>query len=1057
MKPIKLVMSAFGSFCGVETIDFSSLGDRGIFLITGETGAGKTTIFDAIMFALYGHTSGDTGESKKGEFRGVNNLRSDYADHDRETFVELTFMHRDKEYRVWRSPSYERLSVRGKMTLKNAAAELILPDEAPITRTSTVDEKIEEILGIGRKDFSQLAMIAQGKFQELLTADNDKRQEIFRKIFSTEIYQRFAEKVKDAYRASDEQCKRVVEEFINALSGVKLIEEDALCKDYKQWAILDNKDKLYSGIKLLPEIIKTIEQDVRQQTVLEKEKAAAEELETELSVQKSKAEHMNQNIEELEKCIKERLILNAQADEIQGLRTALTQAAVAEEIRPYYENFEHTKEALKKSEQDCIQKAEQQKRCAADLTRVEKECAVLPEWQREIQNIGGTVRLLEESRAKYAALTVLQQQEKQYRSALSTVQTLCADTQRKLEAKKAEQAEKEQFLNENKDSGVILSDLQNQYQRAAELLLQLNNLIAMAAAVGRKKKDSEQKKEKFKELQAEYEAKKEQYFSEERVFMSAQAGILAEKLQEGLPCPVCGSCHHPHRAVKSAQAVTQEQLDKDYEIYEHCRKACERSSADSAAANSAYETEKKNFFDSAVFLVGMADRENLAVVWGTITSKKTQTEQELRDLESKIKIEAVKAQQYSDAQKESLELAKAIEALSQKEKRQKDEISEKTAALKAKQAELETIHSQLSYPSEDDLQKALIQQSQAQKRLMQQKEALEKKRSDARSAAQSAEDLQKDAESRHADAERKHATDRLAFEAALAREKWSSEEFLTRVRTKEQKSQMTERVTVYQSQTAILNEREKSLRRLTAGAEKQDITALQKQIEEVHEQKVYQEKRIRALQMRHEQNAQSCNAAQEALKRLTALQEKNAAYKSLNETVNANLSGVDRMTFESYVQTFYFDGVLSVANVRLRRMSGGQYEFHRRKEAEDRRVKTGLELDIFDSYTGKSRPVNTLSGGEKFMSALSLALGMSDVIQNRKSGIQIDTLFIDEGFGSLDEGLLEKAISILNDLTTGDKMIGIISHVEALKRRIDKKIVVKKTQSGSRIDFCGEE
>lgn len=1060
MKPIKLVISAFGSFCNEETIDFTQLGDRGIFLVTGETGSGKTTIFDAIMYALYGSTSGEAGDTKdKGIYRSVRNIRSDYAANDRETYVDLTFRHRGVLYRVYRSPKYDRINRRGNISKKNAEAELDFSNGSqPIIGTKEVTAKITEILGIEQRDFSQIVMIAQGKFRELLTASNERREEIFRKIFSTEIYERFAWRIKEESDRLKKKCAYEEDTFIKALSEIEVHEQDgSFYSAFMEWQSQKDKEKLYSGETLLPYLLKMIEQDREKATELEKEKAETEELETKLKLQCADAERMNKNIQALEDCAEERRKLTEQTENIEHIQKRLTQAAVAEEIRPFYEDYKRATEDTKTAEQDCRQKEEQQKHHADILAQVRQEYENVPKLEAKIQELGGSIQVLEESRSKYAILTEFQKQLEQMQSDLETNQNVLQQTHTLWEQKKVRQAQLESVLTENKDSAVRLNTLQNEKQRCEDSLKRLNELVTEARTVGNKKKEYEKLCEQFKTAETDYRQKRLVYEQAEQLFFSAQAGILADKLEDNQPCPVCGSCHHPKKAIKPVQTATQEQLDSYRAECEESREKYTKFSADCAAAQSEYETRKEKFFEDTDFLVDEENHANLKVIWAKITEEKKHTEQKIQELKMQIENETKKTQLYMTAETQSREIGKTIDDLAEKEKQFMTAVSEKTAAIQGKQAEMKTIQSQLTYASENDLQSELNLKKREQTRLMQQKETLQKQFSNAQADYQSAFDLYKEAESRQTVAKEKQTVAQSVYQTALEKEQWSAVEFLERVCTKEQKAQMTQTVTDYQKRMAALTEREENLKEQTKGTKFQDLAILQEQIDKVHRQRENQEQCIRSLHLRQERNSRCYDDAQSALKRFKPLQEKYISYKTLNDTVNGMLNGTAKMTFESFVQTFYFDMVLKEANKRFRTMSGGQYELRRREEPIFQRGKTGLELDVFDYYTGKGRPVQTLSGGESFMASLSLALGLSDVIQSRKSGIEIDTLFIDEGFGTLDGNVLEQAVHILNDLTAGDKMIGIISHVEGLKGRIDKKIIVQKTPSGSHIAFCGEK
>ncbi len=1056
MKPIQLVISAFGSFCGKESIDFTKLGDKGIFLVTGETGSGKTTIFDAIMYALYGSTSGETGDTKdKGEARSIRNIRSDYAVHNTETYVELTFRHRGMVYRIYRSPAYDRINSKGNIRKKSAEAELYLCDGACLAAgTKDVTAKVTEILGIGQKDFLQLVMIAQGKFRELLTASNEKREEIFRKIFSTEIYERFTERMKEE---SIHWTKEYLDEkykFADSLSSIKVSEEYDFYDSFNEWCSGQNRD-FYDGTIFLPKLAEMIEQDREKETVLKKAKAETEELENRLNLQYNNAERINKSIEMLENCKREYLALTSKGDSIKCMCEELTEAETAEEIRPLYEADQRAAEDLKKAEQNCTEKQKYQKLQAAVLEDARKKCGIIPSLEQKIQEVGGFIQILRESRSQYAVLTELQKQLKQIQFELKRSRQICEKTHISWEHKRAEQAQLEKVLTENKDSAVRLNALQNEKQKAEEILKRLNDLIDEAKTIGSKKKAYEAYCEQFRVAQADYKQRRSVYEQAEDLFFSAQAGILAERLEENQPCPVCGSCHHPKKAIKPAQTATQEQLDNYRQTYERSQNEYTKIFGICTAAKSEYNTLKEKFFRDTAFLVDEENSTNLSVIWAEIIAQKRLIQQNIQNLEKQIANEMRKTQTYITAEQQSRRVSQEIEVLAENEKRLTMELSDNEAAERAKQAEIKTVQSQLMYASEEILQEQMTLKTQERTKYIQEKEDLQRQLSNAQEVCRSALDLCSEAESHRNAVKEQQAAAQSDFQTVLKKVQWHTEEFLAKIRTKEQRDEMRQFIDIYREQMTILTEREKNLNEQIKGAVFQDLTILREQINEAHQQKEIQEENLRILQRRQEENSYQYDKALCSMKRIEILQDRYTSYKRLSDTVSGTLSGTARITFESFVQTFYFDMVLKEANKRFKVMSSGQYEL-RRKKPTSLQGKTGLDLDVFDYYTGKSRPVQTLSGGESFMASLSLALGLSDIIQSRKGGIEIDTLFIDEGFGTLDEKVLEQAIHILNVLTEGDKMIGLISHVEALKGRIDKKIIVQKTPSGSHIIFCGE-
>lgn len=1058
MKPMILIMSAFGSFVQKETVDFTKLGDKGIFLITGETGAGKTTIFDAIMFALYGSTSGDSGDSRnKTDCRDTKNIRSDYADLSVKTFVDFTFMHKEKKYRIYRSPKQPYLTKKGTIGEKTADAVLYLPDGGVIDGFREVTTKITEILGIEQKDFCQLVMIAQGKFRDLLLAGNEKRGEIFRKIFSTEIYEQFAIKLKLQTKELLREYEEANASFVRALRDIEIPRENPLYDDFSAWKELKDDRVVYRGEELFPSIFESIEKDGKDLEKINIERKCLEENEKTLSVQYAQAVDMNESLKKLEECRRELEILKNREEEIYVIRRHLEQTAQAEEVKPYYENYKRSMQEYEEARDD-LSKKEAQKQEYIYILEKEKSNyeATLP-LEENLRKENTEVQILKDSLGKFSEIDSLLRQ-------LEKIQTECKKAKLEydknnalLEKSKNEQIQNDRILEETKDCMVRLSNAQNKHERLTELLRRLEALICDAQNVKKEKNLYNQNQQEFISAKQVYEQKRTVYEHEESLFFSAQAGIIAEKLTEGKPCPVCGSYHHPQKAVKPSKVSSQAELDALREACEQAREILVKKSSICSANDASVKTLTSLFFQHAKELLGSEYSEDLRTVWHTIQLKKEAAQQDIFELNRQINEENKNCVIYTQAEAKKHQLSSNIEQLMQKESILIVQVSECEARYRENLASIKVMQSNLPFASKEELKQVLTQKEEICKKIKDKIESAQKQYSDAQAALLSAENMCEELRERCITAEQKRNTETEKYNLQLQKENWTEADFLAALLTKKEREELAQKAEEYQKQIMLLSEREQSLKQITKDADFSDVDTLQDKIEKAHTQREKIEELYRSLYICYERNCRCYNEAKAALQNIKPKREQYYSFKNLNDTVSGSLAKTAKISFESFVQAFYFDKVLQEANKRFHEMSGGQYALKRRKEPTSQQSKSGLELDVFDYYTGKVRPVQTLSGGESFMASLSLALGLSDVIQSQKGGIEIDTLFIDEGFGTLDGNTLEEAIHILNDLTAGDKLVGIISHVAELKERIDKKIIVKKMRSGSRVVFCGEE
>lgn len=941
MRPEKLTISAFGPYADRTEIDFSRLGDSGLYLITGDTGAGKTTIFDAITFALYGQASGQVRDSAM--------FRSKYADTATETFVELVFSYQGKKYQVFRSPEYMAPKKRGTgLTLRKAEAQLIYPDERqPVTKARDVTRAIEELLGLDYEQFTQIAMIAQGDFQKLLLAGTVQRGEIFRQIFHTGIYQQVQLKLKDAARSRYKEYDEMRRSIAQYLDGVKLRQREGT--EAEEFAEL-KKGKFEGKLERSLEILKSfIDQGEKRESELLKQE-----------------QELDQKIRTMENM----LHLSAQKQNLEQKRNLARKQL--EQLLPDLEKASGEAEKYKDADQKC-------------------------------EALGLLIREKQEQLKKYQVLEQLKKELDEIRMQLKKCRAGQEANIRQEQQlhKDMEQLKKERSLLENSqlDLQKAITEKEKRTQRKSEL-------NGLETGIREFKSLYEATKEQQKKYQAAYEKAQQQSEYYQQIFHSfldAQAGILAQELKENEPCPVCGSLSHPHpRMISKGRTVTQEILDNEKIKLDKLEKISADQSLEAGKLKERSNASWKQIVSGAEELLeefqefrkeaknGNGQAGDFRTVWKQmilmINREKEQCENLLTESDRKIR-EA----------EENTKRKKKVEKLLENLEKEKDMLQEKKNSCDREQTGLTT----KAFENEKQQKNAAEEIRQAHPEAG--KEVLEK---EIREKQQEYIDLKENSRKMKETLER--------FQAEKAR---------------------------ITSTIKTLEEQQKEIGEIREDEIREQYTESTMQKTELAEKR----KELFSIQSG---NLEIFRKVQKRKEEMTKAEAEYVWMKNLSDTANGNLNGKAKIELETYIQMAYFDRILRRANVRLMTMSSGQYELKRQEQSENRKEKAGLDLNVIDHYNGTERSVKTLSGGESFQASLSLALGLSDEIQASAGGIRLDSMFVDEGFGSLDEESLSQAVKALSSLADGHRMVGIISHVAELKDRIENKIIVTKQCSG---------
>ena len=1072
MRPIKLTMSAFGPYAGTTVLELDKLGTHGLYLITGDTGAGKTTIFDAITFALFGEASGDS--------RDPGMLRSKYAAPETPTEVELIFDYAGKIYTIRRNPEYMRPSKRGDgFTTEKAHAELHMPDGRVFssTRLKEVNAEIQTILGVNREQFSQIAMIAQGEFRRLLQAGTDERIKIFRSIFNTECYGKLQTGLKSAAADAKKQCEELQRSVQQYVSCIQCAEDDLL---------YPNVQSATKGTLPADEILSLLEALIAQDDstaskLAERLKQVEQRLGALAQMRKDAENHarLEQQQTELTSCLDEQ---EKQRDKKQtALTTAKAKAPRAEELKtertrlegqlPKYDELESKCAAHQKSVRDAEGYTQTIEQAEAEIDQLEQ---VLIDLQKELDAIGDvSVELVKaEGDTKQA-----EERQKALKSLLSLLKKQ-AELDKILKEKTQKAKEAQTKLNKLQDEQTALADadaklqeLRSQREKRAEQITALENLKQQL-------QDYQKKLEELKQAQTEYRVTREEagkkesiYDRKRRAFLDAQAGILARDLTDGNPCPVCGAVHHPAPATVPEDVPNQAEVEKaKAEADSASRSESEKSNA-AAALRAACEAKKDALTrEFAAQSIDCTPEAAKTAVSRRLTELQGQTE-ELDGTIDKAEQNCERKRSLVpeiDAQQAALKAANDAQ-----QSANKDLLENQTRCCSAREGFPELNASDGETLLSDA--KALLREINGQL------EQLKKKAEKLTAQKARREEIEQKLRPQDQQALEQEKERKQNFEKKLAAEQAHQEELQVQIRQLASQLPFADKAAVserMQSITAeidqITGEQESAQAALDETV--RTIESLNGQLKQLKEQlkalSVCDTEALTSEQAKLQTEKDSITARKEDLAarqsnnksvrdkftarsdELAKAEHRSQWLRALSDTANGALSGKEKIMLETYIQMTYFDRILSRANLRLKIMSDGQYELKRRATAADVRSQSGLDLDVADHYNGSERSAETLSGGEAFLASLSLALGLSDEVQASAGGIRMDTLFVDEGFGSLSDNALEQAMQALAGLSGGNRLVGIISHVAELKNRIDRQIIVTKDRTGgSRVEI----
>lgn len=1055
MKPIRIEMSAFGSYAGHTVVDFSSL-ESGLFLVTGDTGAGKTTLFDAIVYALYDQTSGGQREGRM--------MRSQYAADDVKTYVRFEFIYRDSTYSIMRSPEYERASKRRQadgtvtMTKEKARVELLMPDGTVYKgRKKETDQKIVEIMGLDAGQFMQVAMIAQGDFMRLLHASSRDRKQIFSRIFRTGIYWRIQENLRSEEKRYYGQLEDARKLYLHELSGLKT---EADSEEEAQLAELMSRN--YPDAAQVDELLRSVCHKNRERydnaemlrKQLDRRQLACQEA---LSV----LQHQNTVLTQYTDAKARLHELEASTGEIVGLRQRLSDAERAERVQMHLERAAQLAEAALELEESGQQLALQRDNLTAERVRAGE---LLNEHRQAMDTQAAKLR--EEFYRTTQALPVYDTCADKA-ACLQALATDAAAYQQKSGElnRQLEQLVQTYAANEEKLAGeAALLERQMQLRQQTEhcqmRIVRLEQLEEQIQGLREQEERCSEALEAHKTADRSYQAKEAVYEELYHQFLAGQAGILASQLTENVPCPVCGSLHHPRPRSKEADIPDQQTVTKAQNKAKRAQDKRQQCLAEFQELKGIYQEMARNIRQDGRRLFGEAwmtdaaaapdseqtdmlsaaledaagESNEAAAALGTIT-------EEIAML-AELRVQQTKLQEQQNQMKlESDELAASLMALGQQQTALQSELAAMQAGLPyGTKAEAEAAAAE-SGQKLQELEKAVQTAEDACRKLDNELEHLAGRLKAVNEAWVKA---QKDAEA-----------GKQAAVNSLQAEGFENEEACRLACMEpEERQEVFKQCDAFDIRLAEARGEVRTLAGQAEGLTYQPLDALEAELAGLSQEREQAEVLCRSLYMVMENNQSIRRHMDSRRRQYEGLNEQYQLWHNLSRTASGSLAGNVKIDLETYVLRYYFKQIIDAANSRLVQMNGHQFLLKcTAMENLGSRGEAGLNLDVYSLVTGSVRDIRTLSGGESFMAALAMALGMADLIGRMSGAVQIDTMFVDEGFGSLDEASREQAIRILQQLAGSRRLIGIISHVSELRERIECRLQVEKTKKGSIIHW----
>lgn len=1054
MRPIKLTITAFGPYRDTEIIDFNELNGRNLFLITGQTGSGKTTIFDALSFALYGESSGNE--------RSPESLRSHFASDDVLTEVSLEFELKGNFYFIKRIPKQNKPKSRGEgFTEQKSDGELIIygkkisdENKKVITGVKAINEKIEELLGINGEQFRQIMMIPQGEFRKLLTSDSQDREKILQKLFNTEIYNLIQSKLDRDFKDVSGKIKKRIE----------LIDYEIKKIDYGDNQLL--KENIEKENRNFLEIVENLNDfiidDSKELKNLEKEILGLNKVLEENITLREQAKTINEKImrkNEIQNILKEKEL---ELSDISLKKEKASKGEKALLISGIYDNYSLRKNELKlkRIEFENIQlKIVNQKKVNEGM---EKEFLFYnsKEQEKVREKNSDDIAILKSYEGKVKKLEILSKEIYDIETRLKKIKKTHEDEKNKIEieTKKLEVLNNE--MDKSRKAKVEFLEKREIYLRKENIHKEIKKVIGIYNDFQTQFKNHMEAKTEKENFEDRVKDEERKYKEKKIIFLMNQAANLAKDLKDGMPCPVCGSIDHMRPAEFSGENISEKDIEyAENNLSKLIDEYNEKKNSLSVIFERMEITRKSledainsmEVFDEVPLLEISYDSgtKELKRIFYDSKESLSRLSEEILDLQKEMKREDALEKDILNANENLENLRSSLEDISNRLINENLILSEKKTMMKEIENEIpEKIRNINSLNSEiavlENLRGKLMEKfNNSRKNFEDSKDKLRdfeiQKNEIIKTISQGEEIVSKTLV---------QLKDKIHENGFL-----SIEDYLSSRMNKKDIDEINIEVEDYFNEIRSLKDRSDELKRELENLEYKDLEIFESVIRENKERNDLLSKTLRIIESRIKNNQLIIKNISELGEEQKNLEKEYNILGRLAKTSKGENSL--RITFERYVLAAFFEDVIKAANMRFSKMTDGRYRMARSEELERLNKQSGLEIEVYDSYTGKHRHVKTLSGGESFKASLSMALGLSDVVQSYAGGVQLDTMFIDEGFGTLDEESLESAINTLIDLQKTGRLIGIISHVQELKERIDIRLEITGSSTGSHGRFVG--
>lgn len=1002
MMPISLTLSAFGPYPDTITIDFESFQEDGLFLITGPTGSGKTMIFDAMIFALYGKTSG--------QIRQTDSLRCDHALNEIPTFVEFSFSLHQQNYTIKRNPKYY---LEGKKTPKQPSALLILPDGKMVEGIKEVNQKMISLLGVDDQQFKQICMIAQGEFTKLIMASSDEREKVLRELFHSETYQKLEEKLKVHLKTYQDKYDLLLNKRKDLMQELQVEDHQEYLS--KQTKLIASQQKEYDDLK------KDLDQKKQQLQLYRLQNQRLIQLKDlkqqfqDLKKQENDYQKLNKTVDTLKKAQETNYLYISYIKQQKKLQTLKL-------------NQEDFLKQLKKLEKDY-----QEKKVQADSLDYKQQTK--EKLQNQIQETKQLINQIYQYQNDYQNLQTLKQQ---YRM---------LDEEHKLFLKK-----KEKFENGlQRDQERIQSEQQvqskyelikQQYVRLNEQKVKVHQLSDYYDQILKLNENKSDLQEEYTVVEKQVDHEKMQYNQMEKLYFRKQAGIFALQLKEDQPCPICGSLHHPHPAQIEKEDITKEKLDQqakkvkqqEHRLQDILQKILlSNQKKEMLVKQTKQLSSELNIQEEISKEIFIKELDHLSKDEKRMKKEYLELQDELKYIQKLKKSVALSLKDMSTYESKELKQAQSLENI-------QVQIHQLSGKLNDSLRQYEIGEVNKNY---QQVQKEYRQLSLEIETIQQDYEKVKNKYLEIKTKISSLNQQIIQEQEIYDELDNKYHT---ALDAFI-----NEEEFLNLKTQINQISILEKKYQDYLISLKSLNKQIISLENEVKDSTYVDLSSLSETIKEVNQQLREKNDDLEKLKIDYSLKEKMIKDIQKINQQLEKDEDTYQRYLDLYNLASGKNNA--RVSIERYVLATYFENMLIYANVIMKQLSQGRYQLLRKDDAGKGRSQQGLELDVFDQESGNIRSIKTLSGGESFKAALSLALGLSRMVQDYAGGIELNTLFIDEGFGSLDSQSLDQAMNCLMELHHENKLIGIISHVSDLKDRIERQLVVERKQKQSVIQM----